>query len=235
MSPYETLASIALAEPGATRVFSRHKLDYCCGGQMTLEEACSKKGLKPSLLLAEIATEKPAASAIAPDVGLAALTDHIVKRHHWFTRDIMDEILALGSRVQVVHGGEHPELAALNQIFREFEKEMTLHMRKEEEILFPFIRLLSDGRQEQAEVCFPTVQAPIRMMLHEHDSAANDLRSMREITNDYALPASACTKYRILFARLQELEADVHEHMHLENNLLFPRAVEAEQVKHESR
>lgn len=226
---HDTLASIALQHPGATRVLSRYRLDYCCGGSQTLEEACGRKGIKPAKVIEELSSVPPVLETPATEADLVSILTHVVNKHHSFTRAVMAEIHALADRVVVVHGQAHPELSQLRKVFQEFEADMTLHLRKEEEVLFPYITLLEQDRTQEAPVCFPTVQAPIRMMLHEHDTAGEQLREMRRITQDYALPDGACTKYTILFQRLEELEADVHEHMHIENNILFPRAAALEE------
>lgn len=228
----DTLASIALTVPGATRVLTRFRLDYCCGGKMTLEEACGKKGIKPAQVLGELASasgqHKSEKSFMPGEGSLTDLISWIVEKHHTFTRAVMEEIHALLERVVIVHGAEHPELLELRPVYGDFESEMSLHMRKEEEVLFPYITSLEGGRVSESPVCFPTVNAPIRMMLFEHEAAAESLKRMRSITKDYQLPDTACTKYRILFTRLKELEDDIHEHMHLENNLLFVRAIALE-------
>lgn len=221
----DTLASIALGMPGATRVLSKFRLDYCCGGKMTLEEACGRKGIKPALVLKALEGAAPDSPMPGDGEPLASVISYVISKHHVFTRAVMEEIHALLERVVIVHGGEHPELLQVRSAFNDFESEMSLHLRKEEEILFPYITKLEEGRRSEASVCFADVQAPIRMMLFDHESAAESLNLMRRLTNDYKLPETACTKYRILFQRLEELETDIHEHMHLENNLLFPRAI----------
>jgi regulator of cell morphogenesis and NO signaling len=138
----------------------------------------------------------------------------------------MAEIEKFSVRVAAVHGAQHPEMIVLRDLFADFKAEMELHLLKEERVLFPYIRLLENGAEKDAPVCFSDVGGPIRMMLFEHENAGEDLRKMREVTSDYTLPQAACNTYRLLFHKLQELEEDVHLHMHLENNLLFPRAME---------
>lgn len=222
----DTLSKIALSAPHATRVFAKYRMDFCCGGGTSLSDACIGKGLNSESVLAEIEAAAPLQRSVEADAPLGEVVDHVLSTHHEFTRNIMAEIEKFSVRVAAVHGAQHPEMIVLRDLFAKFKAEMELHLMKEERVLFPYIRLLENGAEKDAPVCFSDVGGPIRMMLFEHENAGEDLRQMRETTSDYTLPPGACNTYRLLFHKLQELEEDVHLHMHIENNLLFPRAME---------
>jgi regulator of cell morphogenesis and NO signaling len=153
--------------------------------------------------------------------------DHIVSRHHTYVKSEIPRLQALIAKVVGVHGTNHPELAGVQTTFAELAQELNAHLMKEEQILFPYIKEKVAGG-ECGPACFGTVQNPIRVMMMEHDGAGEKLREMRQATSDYALPSDACVSYATLFIALQEFEQDLHQHIHLENNILFPRAIALE-------
>ena len=234
----KTVRELALEVPQATRVFERLGIDYCCGGERLLEEACAiaqveVEDVERSLAEAQEhpaeASEDDACWQRAPLFGLIA---HIVQKHHYFVRRELRRIEPLLARVISSHGQGHPELLEVQRQFRGLGEELIQHMMKEEQILFPYVTQLEEcenRRQPGAPPRFGTVQNPIRMMMHEHESAGSTLRNIRAQTGDYRLPAGACAGFETLYHTLQDFEQDLHQHIHLENNILFPRALGLEE------
>lgn len=229
-----TLAEVAARSLGAVRTMERYGLDYCCGGRQGFEEACEEKGLKAEAVLAEI--ERAGAGggeerdwSVAP---LRELVQHIVATHHEYLKL---ELPALGKRLEkvaAVHGEKDGErLARMVEVFGGLRAELELHLHKEEVILFPFIEQY--GRAEAEGVAMPpvpfgSVANPIAVMEREHVGAGGALVELRALTGDFELPGYACSTVAALWEGLKALEADLHTHIHLENNILFPRAVALE-------
>ena len=234
----KTVRELALEVPQATRVFERLGIDYCCGGERLLEEACAiahvnVEDVERSLAEAQERPAEPgqddASWQRSPLFGLIA---HIIQKHHYFVRRELRRIEPLLARVISTHGQGHPELLEVQRQFRALGDELIQHMMKEEQILFPYITHLEESenrRQPAAAPRFGTVENPIRMMRHEHESAGSALRNIRAHTADYRLPAGACAGFETLYSALQDFEQDLHQHIHLENNILFPRALELEE------
>jgi len=204
------------------------------GGKRPLEEVCRERGLSAEALLGELRAAVPDSGA-AQDWGRASLRDlmdHIVSKHHVYLRTELPVIADRLAKVLEAHGPRHgSSLAPLAGTFAGLREELEGHMRKEEVVLFPAIAELETAQAEggkPAPFAFGTVSNPIRMMMHEHDSAGQALEHMRSLTEGYTLPEDACAAYRTLFEGLQALEADLHQHIHLENNILFPRAARLE-------
>ncbi|MBK9169191.1 MAG: iron-sulfur cluster repair di-iron protein [Bryobacterales bacterium] len=215
----QTVRDAVLHNPAMARVFERHGIDYCCGGQRPLDEVCTEKGLSPEALIAE------ALPPTEPDIDwnqapLPDLIQHILDRHHVYLRAALPELERKLVRVREAHGAtDGPTLEELGRIFIGLRDELMSHMAKEEQILFPMIQRLSSGLPAPM-----SLDGPIGMMEYEHESAGNALAAMRRVTSGYVLPAHACGTYSALYHQLAELEADLHQHIHLENNILFPRA-----------
>jgi regulator of cell morphogenesis and NO signaling len=226
----ETVGKIVAEAPAATREFEKLGIDYCCGGSRTLAEACAHAKISVDEVRARL--EKSLATASPRDVDwqnqpLSDLIAHINSTHHVFVRSECPRIEALAAKVAGVHGKNHPELKEVQRQFAALAQELSVHMMKEEQILFPYLLRMEEcvlAGEPAPPAMFGTVVNPIRMMMQEHDGAGDILRSLRSITNEYALPPDACVSYRTLFGALQEFEADLHQHIHLENNILFPRA-----------
>lgn len=230
-----TVRELALEIPSATRAFEKLGIDYCCGGGKTLEEACASANLSAEEVLKSLASvEAEAATGEDRDwkaQPLADLTAHIIAKHHKYVREEITRLGPLFDKVCSAHGKNHSELLQMRDTFRELSQELSSHMMKEEMILFPYIARMEAARAGKEPVApppFGTVQNPVAMMLHEHDSAGQALKSMRKASAGYAAPEDACASYRTLYAALGEFETDLHQHIHLENNILFPRAIEME-------
>jgi len=232
ISATTTVRELAIEVPGATRVFETLGIDYCCGGAATLAEACAAAGLESADVMGQIEAASQVKDAFAeerrwPEESLAALIRFIINKHHVFTRQELDRIQALLTKVRSVHVQRHPELLEIEGLFNNLKADLTLHMRKEEMILFPYINeveeALAKGRRAPAPM-FGTVKNPIRMMKMEHDTAGEILRDIRTLSSDFAVPADACISFQTLYEAIEGLEQDLHQHIHLENNVLFPRA-----------
>ncbi len=226
-----TVREIALENPATTRVFEEFKIDYCCNGRHEFTVACEMAGADPSVVTHRI-EELEASSEIADTAwlntaSLRTLIGYIVDKHHVFTRTEIANLLPLMDKVARRHGEGHPELLRLEHHFNDLCDELMQHLLKEEQVLFPYIEKLEATNSVQFS-CFGSVNNPVNMMLREHDTAGDTLRLMRNITSDYTLPEGACPSYTALFNRLQGFERDLHQHIHLENNLLFPKAIELE-------
>jgi len=234
VSGTKTVRDLAVEIPNATRVFEKFGIDYCCGGKRSLQEACSAAKLPVDQVLAalEASAASPAAEFALPSGSLAELIDHIVKTHHKFTREEIARLKALLEKVCAVHAANHPELLAIRETFLGLAQELSLHMMKEENVLFPYIIRMERAVVQNEPVLpapFGTVQNPVRMMMQEHDGAGDALCQMRAASRDFRAPEDACISYQTLYQALPAFEADLHQHIHLENNILFPRAVEMEE------
>lgn len=229
----KTVKEVAVEIPGAARIFENLRIDYCCGGNVPLSEGCTKAGVPLDEVLASLvkAQAEPLPTRDWGKSPLAALVRHIVEKHHAFTFAETTRLEALFVKVCAVHADKHPELLAMQYYFGELANELRTHMMKEEHILFPYIAAMERAVLEKREVppaMFGSVENPVRAMMKEHDSAGEALRALRGASNGYAAPENACVSYRELYRSLQALEADLHTHIHLENNVLFPRALEME-------
>jgi len=231
----ETVGKIATDTPGTTREFEKLGIDYCCGGSRTLAEACAEAKISVDEVLARLEAIAASPSAVSDnkwdESSLADLIAHINGTHHVFVRSECPRIAALAAKVVAVHGKNHPELLTVQQVFSALTEELRVHLMKEEQVLFPYVLRMEEsvlGGEPAPPAIFGTVLNPIRMMMQEHDGAGDALRALRSATNDYCVPDDACISYRTLFEALQGFEADLHQHIHLENNILFPRAAAME-------
>jgi len=233
----KTVRELALENSTATRVFEKLGIDYCCGGNQSLEQACAHANLPigevlDSLEAAELAAQ-PAADRDWQHAPLADLVAHINRTHHKFTREEIARLTPLFEKVCGVHGKNHPELLHIRASFRGLAQELTMHMMKEEMVLFPHIVRMEEAVIQKEPILpppFGSVQNPVALMVHEHDSAGDALHAMREASGGYAAPSDACVSYQTLYRALADFEADLHQHIHLENNILFPRAIEMERA-----
>ena len=221
-----TVGSLVTEKPSRSRVFERYGIDYCCGGKIPLEQACRAKGKDLQQVLDELQQADGSDAEAGRDWAAASMTElanHIEQTHHAYLREELPRLDRLVGRIREVHGERHPELVELERVFRDLHDELTAHMMKEEQILFPMIRSMEASDQAQAFHC-GSVDNPIRVMEHEHDSAGNALARMSELTGRYTPPEDACNTFRATLSGLADLERDLHIHIHKENNILFPRA-----------
>jgi regulator of cell morphogenesis and NO signaling len=234
----KTVKELALENPAATRVFEKLGIDYCCGGDKSLEQACRQANLAIDQVLNLLQAAEPAtrATSTGRDWQTASLSDliaHITTTHHAYTRTEIARLGPLFDKVCSVHGKNHPELLQVQAAFQGLAQELTMHLMKEEMVLFPYVVKMEQSviqREPALPPPFGTVRHPISMMKHEHDSAGNALRAMRLASGGYAPPPDACVSFQTLYKALADFEADLHQHIHLENNILFPRAIAMEQV-----
>jgi regulator of cell morphogenesis and NO signaling len=231
-----TVREVAIQLPQSTRLFEKLKLDYCCGGNRLLKDACTSIGVEVGELMAmlEVVNQSEPQDNGAVDFqkfSLSELIAHILDTHHVFTKQEMARLEVLSKKVIAAHGENHPELHKVGALFDALCADLKPHMFKEEQILFPYIlALVQAGSQNRPAPFAPfgTVNNPVRMMVMEHDMAGEILRELRITTSNYSTPADGCISYRTLYDALEALERDLHQHIHLENNILFPRAIELE-------
>ena len=217
-------------------VFTKYKIDFCCNGNRTVEEACNKKGIDSNVLVDELNAVLNTATNQTIDYKswpLDLLAEYIEKKHHRYVEEKIPVLRQFLDKLCRVHGERHPELFKINELFTASAGELAAHMKKEELILFPFIKKMVKAKMENGAIqspSFGTVENPIAMMMHEHDTEGERFREIAELTDDYNPPADACNTYRVAFAMLDEFEKDLHLHIHLENNILFPGALKLEQA-----
>lgn len=230
----KTVREIAIENPATVRIFESLGIDYCCGGRRPLGEACEAAHV-PLARAMELLEDAGRHAGPEPDVwasaSLAALAEHIVQHHHEFVRQESPRLEALLDKVVSRHGDTHPELKAIQELFTALSQELTAHMMKEERVLFPHIEQTEAAVRSGAALppsCFGSVEMPISRMLAEHDDAGELTAQIRKLSGDFHPPAGACPTYHALFQGLGEFELDLHRHIHLENNVLFPRAVAME-------
>jgi len=236
INPNTEVRAIATQAPVTIKIFDKLGIDFCCGGKKPLQEACAKSGLNMELVIAQLMaaqkTETPTESQTWDHMPLAILCRHIVQQHHQFTRNELERLGKMFVKVVARHGEHHPELATMQVLFAELSADMHSHMQKEEQILFPYIEELesnhASGRNPEPSP-FGKVENPIRMMMLEHDNAGELLRKLRSLSSDFKAPQDACPTYQGLYQGLIEFESDLHIHIHLENNILFPRSTELEE------
>lgn len=225
---------IALSNPTARQVLEDAGLDYCCGGGKSLHQACLQADISAEEILNRL---RENTKNNGPEdrnwmaMPLCDVTRHIREKHHQYVREAVPGTQVVLDKVTSKHGKNHVELADIGRLFTEVGREMIMHMQREEQILFPYIDALEQAANAHSSVAppfFQTVRNPIHMMMKEHDAAGELVRQIRSLTSDYKAPADACTSFKALYEALREFEADLHQHVHLENNVLFPRAVELE-------
>lgn len=236
VSSERTVREVVLELPQATRVFEKLKIDYCCGGNQRLGEACATAGVAVKSLedMLTAAEQVEGQGNGLPDfqkATLSGLIGHILAKHHVYTKDEMARLEPLLDKVIAAHGANHPELLKIWELFQTLCADLTPHMFKEEEILFPYIVEMEESVLEKRPspvAPFGTINNPIHMMMMEHDAVGDLLRELREVSSNYAVPPDVCISYQTLYQALAAFEQDLHQHIHLENNILFPRAIKME-------
>lgn len=223
-----SVAEVALQHPGAVNILNKYSIDFCCGGKLSFREACERAGLDPDDVMGELtrvqAYNMP--GTIRFDTwDTALLVEFIVQHHHSYVQRTIPQLTELINRVLSVHGDNRPELASLKESFEALAEELLQHMEKEEIVLFPAIhRLFSESLVPVASTPVPAnIEAPMRVMEDEHTHAGDLIKIIRSITNNYTPPETACPTFRVTYRRLQEFDQDLMQHIHLENNVLFPK------------
>lgn len=221
VDPNKSLAELVQENPSRARLFEARGLDFCCGGAQSLSDACKSHDLELDDLredLAELDSRDAPDDAVEFD-SLTELVDYIVDHHHDYLRDELGPLGELIDKVEGVHGDNHPELHEVADIFDQLARELPVHLSEEEQILFPVVRQLENGEASATER--ETAEQLLDGLEEDHDETAEHLERLRELTDDYDLPEDACPSYENMFDRLQQLERDIHMHVHRENNVLF--------------
>ena len=234
MKENQIIGELVARDYRTASVFKKYSIDFCCQGNRTIQEACEKKNIDTKKVLEDLVAIMEAKSESTTDYQswpLDLLADYIEKKHHRYVQEKTLEIQPYLDKICKVHGERHPELLEIKEEFNASAGELAAHMKKEELILFPFIRKMTKAKLENTKVDaahFGTVKNPIQMMMNEHTVEGHRFMKIEELTNNYTPPQDACNTYRVSFALLKEFEQDLHLHIHLENNILFPRAIEIE-------
>lgn len=230
LSTETTVSRLVAERPSRARVFESLGIDYCCGGEKPLAEACAEAGVDAEAVLRDLERRETGVAEERPDwmaLGMGELVDHIVETHHDYLRAELPRLSSLVDKVAVAHGAAHPELLEVREVFRRLRDDLESHTAKEEQVLFPVCRELEEA-DTVPELPFGTVKNPIGAMMDEHVEAGEGLQKLRELTGEYAVPGDACNTYRVMLESLAELERDTHLHVFKENSILFPKAAAAE-------
>ncbi len=229
----KTVADVVTENIKAAHIFKKYGIDFCCGGGITIKKACEKAKIDPATLETELLSLDSVQDR-SKDFNswkLDFLTDHIINVHHAYVEESAPLLLQYSKRVNQVHGHHYTELGEIEALVKQVIQELAAHMKKEELILFPFIKKLVKAEREGNEIPaihFGTVENPIKMMEAEHEEAGKIMREIAKLSNEYTPPQGACNTYRAFYAKLDEFEQDLHQHVHLENNILFPKALNLE-------
>ena len=226
----QSIASLVLGNHRVVPVLEKYDIDFCCRGKMILTDACKDKGLELSAVLKDleaVATEGKASQMPFTDMTETQLVNHIVTRHHYYLKKIMPLIAGHLEKVALKHGDSFPYLCRVKDLFENIQKEMDEHMKKEESILFPRIMEIEKNSGRENKYWANYISGPIDRMELEHENAGDVMFEIRSLTNHYyTAPVGACTTFRLCLSELREFEKDLHEHVHLENNILFPKALQ---------
>lgn len=231
-----TIGELVAQDFRKAQVFKKHGIDFCCRGNVTIDEVCEKKNIDSAQLKEELIAIDNLVTDTTEDYNnwdLSELADYIVNKHHRYVEDSLPLLHEFGIKVCRVHGDRHPELQEIYRNFCDVAEELTAHMPKEEHVLFPYIKQLNEAKKLGISIDRPgfgTIQNPIKMMEMEHISAGTSMDKAKELSNNFTPPEGACATYTVLFLKLSEFETDLHHHIHLENNILFKKAIELEKV-----
>lgn len=236
----KTIGEIVAGDYRTAIIFKNHKIDFCCKGNKTIDTVCEEKQLNKDMLLEELVEVMSLHKDTPGDFrswDMDLLIDYIEKKHHRYVDTNLPVLIQYLDKLCKVHGAQHPELLEIKREFNECATELTAHMKKEELILFPYIRNMLKAVRTHHEAPVPhfgTIENPIRRMQHEHDAEGDRFRRIAALSNDYTPPADACATYRVTYNLLKEFEDNLHTHIHLENNILFPRSIKFESTLHTS-
>ncbi|NVK53132.1 MAG: iron-sulfur cluster repair di-iron protein [Flavobacteriaceae bacterium] len=229
----KTVADVVTENIKTAHVFKKHGIDFCCGGGISIKKACEKNNVDFDTIVAEL-NQLENKTSYATDYNnweLDFLIDFIVNTHHKYVEENLTLLKQYGDRVAKVHGHHYTELLEIKDLIHEVSDELAAHMKKEELILFPFIKKLVQAIKNNTPIekpHFGTVNNPIKMMEEEHDKAGDIFKRISELTDKYQTPEGACNTFKALYSKLEEFEDDLHQHVHLENNILFPKAIKLE-------
>lgn len=230
LSKTTSVGQLVAQRPLRACVLEQYGIDYCCGGKASLEEACRNKGLNVEAILEKLRdADRKNPQPDAPDwtaASLRDLIDHIIEAYHQPLRQELSRVAQLAQKVARVHGDNHPEMIEVLDIFNRFKAQLELHMQKEEMVLFPGIASMESTGTPQIFGCGGGIEHPIEVMNQEHDDAGDALCTMRRLTHNYTPPEDACSSFKVLLSSLAQIESEMHQHVHKENNILFPRALE---------
>ena len=227
----KTIGAFVAQDFRTAAIFSKYQIDFCCKGNRTITEVCEKQDIDADTLLQNVFDVLQSENNNTIDFNswpLDLLVDYIEKTHHRYVEEKTGIILQFLNKLCSVHGANHPELFKINELFTAGAGELSQHMKKEELMLFPYIKRMVKTKESNGvltQPSFGTVSNPIAMMMQEHDNEGERFCEIANLTNDYTAPADGCTTYKVAFAMLNEFEQDLHKHIHLENNILFPKAV----------
>jgi regulator of cell morphogenesis and NO signaling len=231
----ETLGQLVIKDVRKAQIFRKYGLDFSCDGKKTVKEACAEKGLDVTKVEGELQqTDKVPASHPMPynEWNLDFLVDYIVNTHHRYIRKQLPDITTYANKVMEVHGEKHPELIEINQLIKEVDSKFIDHLKREEKVLFPYIKELAragKNTQPPQATHFNSIQDVVENHEKEHQGVGENLNIIRKLTSNYTLPEDSCASYNLLYRMLDEFEEDIQLHIHLENNILFPKAIELEQ------
>lgn len=232
----ETIVGDVVAEDyKMASVFEKYGIDFCCNGDKSIQDACAKKNIDAEALIKELGEPIQVSAGVERGYNtwpLDLLADYIEKTHHRYVETQIGEITPYLDKIVKVHGEHHPELAEVQSIFKEAAGEFAQHMKKEELMLFPQIRKMVKAKEknESFKAAFGTLQTPIKGMLADHDHQGDAFEKISALTNHYTTPEDGCNTYRLTLGMLKEFEDDLHLHIHLENNILFPKAIVMEET-----
>jgi len=229
----KTVANHVTENIKTAHIFKKHGIDFCCGGAISVKEACVRNNVDLEIIEKEL-IEVDAVKDVIEDYNkweLDFLIIYIENVHHTYVKESCPLISEYANKVAKVHGSHYTEVIKINQLFHTVANELLSHMQKEEQVLFPYIKKLVDAKKTGVKydtAPFGTVKNPIQMMEHEHENAGNIFKKIAEITNNYTPPKEACNTFKALYSKLNEFEKDLHQHIHLENNILHPKAIALE-------
>jgi len=224
-----------------SEVFRKHGMDFCCNGNNTIEQQCEEKGINAEEVFRDLENLPKSGGGSSVDFRswpLDLLADYIEKTHHRYANEKIPVIQGYLDKIAQVHGNHHPELFEIKELFNENARDFAMHMKKEELMLFPFIRQMVKAKTSGSSLKqphFETVENPVNMMMHEHTEQGERFEKMQKLSDNYTTPQDGCNTYRVTYEMLREFDEDMHTHIHLENNILFPKAVEMEKTIPESQ
>ncbi|WBL25324.1 iron-sulfur cluster repair di-iron protein [Zunongwangia sp. HGR-M22] len=231
----KTVGQMVTENIKTAHIFKKYNIDFCCGGGISIQKACDRSNVSFEDLARDLQNlDQPKSRATDyNNWELDFLIDHIINIHHRYVEENIPMLMQYGTKVAKVHGERHPELLKIQELFAMVATELSGHLRKEELILFPFIKKMLQAKKENTSLARPQfgkVDNPINMMEVEHEEAGEILKKIAKLSNNYTPPEGACNTYRAFFSKLDEFEQDLHHHIHLENNILFPKALQLEKT-----